>query len=143
MRELAKMVTGLVAKTSADPWLRAVLFASMAMGVWQLWLRIVGHVCDSSLDFIILPAIGLAIMSFVVLLICTIEGNLLERGLWGTAQRLPLMLLAEMTDDGEDVRLWVILIWPFLVPAELAVCVGTAIAVVIYGVSRILNIKLK
>ena len=42
--------------------------------------------------------------------------------------------MAEMTDDGEDVRLWVILIWPFLVPAELVVCVGTAIAVVIYGV---------
>lgn len=139
MRELAKMATGLVAKSGFGPWLRAVLFAGMAIGVWQLWLFAARRTCGPSSDFIMPAVIGLGIVNFVALM----GGGLAERGLRDTVRWLPLVMWAEMTDGGEDVRLWAIVVWPFLLPAELVICAGTAVAAAVCAVSRVLNVRLK
>lgn len=137
MRELAKMATGLVARPGFGPWLRGALFAGMAVGVWQLWLA--GRACG-----IIVPvAIVLGVLNFTAVMVALVEGGLGNRGLRDTMRWLPLVMWAEMTGDGKDVRLWAILAWPFLLPAELTVCVGMAITVIVVAVGRVLNIRLK
>ncbi len=138
------MATGQSAKSGSGPWLRGFLFAAMACGAWWLWVTLgMAARFSGRPDPISVAAIVLGILNFIAVMFGVIEGGLADRGLRGTVRWLPLALWAEMTDDGDDVRLWAILVWPLLVPAEIAVCLGAAVGAVLAGASQVLNIRLK
>lgn len=143
MREFAKMATGLAAKSGFGPWLRGVLFVGMAACMWQLWLWLARPAYGPLSDIIVLAVSGWAGVNLVAVLAALVEGGLADRGLRGAVRWLPLAMWAEMTDDGEDVRLWAILAWPLLLPAEMAVCAVTPVVAVAAVVVRALNVRVK
>jgi len=140
--KLVKMLTGFVAKSG---WLRIILFAVIATGSWHLWSWVITVGVPPAWAFFLAPVtVGVVMfVNIIALVIATIDGDLWEFGLLHIGQRLPFAMWAQMTHDGEDVRLWVVLAWLFLLPTEMFLCAVVPLVVIIAVIGRILNIRIK
>lgn len=144
MMELAKMATGLVAKSGVGPWLRGALLAAMAGAVWWLWvwLGVAAHF-SAGPGIVGAAVVALGMVSMGAVINHLIESDVNGLGWRHSARWVPLALWAQMTSGGKDVRLWALLLWPLLVPGELAVCVFVAVAAAAVAAARVLNVRLK
>lgn len=137
--ELAKMTTGLVVRGGLGLPLRLAVFAGMAWGAWLAappafaWamMGLEGNGNTPAPIALLLP-FGLPIFGAVIALIAASDGKA-----WGFGdflRRAPFTAWCLMTDDGESVPVWAILVWPVVAAADFVLAVGTLVAVPCWAV---------
>lgn len=119
-----KMVTGLVTAPGFGGVLRIAAFAAMTAGCW--WFYNWAMTLDwTSPGFTTFPIAIVAMTNMAVSLVFFCPD--------GRLSHLPFTLWRRMTRD--EVKVWALLIWPILIPAELITCV-------IITLGHLLNAKL-
>ena len=146
--DLAKMMTGLMVRGGAGPFLRTGAFGAMCWVAWRFAVPLVQELA-SFLDAAgVAPGkvlIGILVTMIVSITISVIlpamDGlragcNSYYRKPWGLADfasRMPFVCWCLITDDGMDIPLWAILTWPAVAAIEIAICAGTIVVLPCWG----------
>jgi len=147
LTDLAKMATGLMAKGGVGTALRLAAAAAMFWGAWLAYAPVVERVDWSGtappISWETLAALAIAVPA-ILGLVAIIGGTESRsryssggyRAGWGLAdflRRAPFVCWCLMTDDGRDVPLWAILLWPFASVVEVGVCACLLVALPFVG----------
>lgn len=144
--ELAKMGTGIMVRGGLGLLLRMLAFAAMSWATWHVAWRIGEPLWEWATRHCLEPlaaAIALIPVSGAIIALCAGTGgkqagysSRYERepwGLWDFLRRVPFACWCLITDDGRDVPLWAILVWPAIIMSEVVLCIGTLVALPCVG----------
>lgn len=149
--ELAKMGTGLMVRGGVGLFLRMVAFAAMSWAVWQtvvlrgvvpFWEWAHGNYNEPLVAFSVIPLM-------IGIVVALTYGCNKPWGIWDFLRRVPFVCWCLITDDGNDVPLWAILIWPVVALVEIPIalialpCWGLWLVVSTIGCAlwRVLSIR--
>jgi len=145
-----KMMTGLAARFGLSLPIRLFTFAGMC---WAAWWFISGTFVEiikwaSELEGRCNPGGVFAIAAGVVVLgagvIATFIGA--DDSKWklpDMLQRAPFLLWCYITDDNETISIWMLLLLPLIVLVDFLVSLCLIVAVVVVGISDVLNFKVR
>jgi len=139
LTDLAKMATGLMARSGIGPFLRLAALGAMSAGVWlggaPLWRW------AAAADWEGLPGgtLGAACCvaasgALVAFLFAADERKWVPRDF---LKRAPFVCWCLMTSDGDDVPLWAILLWPVMAASEVVISACLLVGTVGWGVWRV------
>jgi len=147
LTDLAKMATGLMARGGVGAALRLAVAAPMLWGAWLVYAPIVDRIDWSGtappISWEMLAAMAVVVPAILGLVVF-LAGSERRSGYhprgyrdgWRLAdflRRAPFVCWCLMTDDGKDVPLWAILLWPLAAAVEAAVCVWLLVALPFIG----------
>lgn len=130
---VAQMATGLAARVGAGPVVRLAVLGLMSWVVWwvawRLGVPLHGWAQRQlGLGFVeLIPPVVVGVGVLVAFVAAADERCL---GLADMVRRAPFLCWRLMTDDGDDVALWAVLVWPLAVPVEVAVCACLLVALI-------------
>lgn len=143
--DLAKMMTGLMVRSGVGPFLRTGAFGSMCWVVWRFAVPMVRELAsflDAEVVAVLISMLVTAIVAITISVILpAMDGrrpwsNSYYRKPWGLADfvgRMPFICWCLITDDGMDIPLWAILVWPVVAVIEITICAGTILALPCWG----------
>ncbi len=136
--DLAKMTTGLMMKAGLGLPLRIAMFVAMSWGAW--WFAPLAFEWAVEIDkggiplpFALLVPFGLPFIGALIVLMSNTDCYE-PWGLVDFLRRAPFICWCLITEDGQYVPVWAILLWPVIVPVDFVLAVGTLIVVPCWGI---------
>lgn len=133
--DIAKMTTGLVMRAGLGLPLRIAMFAAMSWAAWQFAPPVFEWATEVDEGIVSLIILVPFVLGALAVLTSAIEECHREPwGLWDFLRRAPFTCWCLITEDGQHVPVWAILLWPVIVPVDFVLAVGTLIAVPCWGI---------